>query len=454
MNLLSELSFPTPLITAAVVDRYLLVAAGLVILAVSWLLLRTKPRLGVALWIVSLTFAPVWLGLNVMAFWPIHTLVAAFVLSTLLPTRNWKTNVGDLLIVLILLANIIATLIGASTLSATFALLTQWALAFLLARVAASEVELPWIYGAVAVAFSIVAVLAVIEFATSTNLFVQFASGNSAYALWGQLQSRAGVLRVEGAFGHSIALGVSLALAIPLTLASRFPSAIKVMMALGMAAVSITTLSRTGMICSAAALVLSIIFGRDHLSTRWRASLLVMLTAGAVAALPYLRTTFEAAGDEASGSAGYRTDMITLIQGIEPIGLSSLFSKSASGEALFGNFQSIDSALLLIGLTYGLIPVVALISAMLVACWLVLRRRAAPATIAVVAQIPALLTVALITQYTMFFWFAVGLAFSGQAALRQADGALRTPLTSRITRRSLIMSSTSRLPTYAGGAAR
>lgn len=453
MTLLGEMSTTTPLITASVLDRYLLLAAGLGILAVSWLLLRSKPRLCVALWIATLSFAPVWLGLNVVAYWPVHALVAAFVLSALLPARNWKTNVGDLMIGLLLLANIIATVIGASTISASFSLVTQWALAFLLARVAASEVDLQWIYGAVAVAFSAVAVLGLIEFVTSDNLFVQVAAGNSAYSLWGELQSRAGVLRVEGAFGHSIALGVSLALAIPLTLASRFPAAVKVLMALGMAGASITTLSRTGMICSAAALLLSIIFGRDHLSTRWRASLLVLLGAGAAAALPYLRTTFDAAGDEASGSAGYRTDMITLIQGIEPIGLSSLFSKSASGEALFGNFQSIDSALLLIGLTYGMIPLLAVIAAVIMGCWLMLRRRATAATIAIVAQIPALLTVALITQYTMFFWFTMGLAFSGQAVLRRAQS---TPAlsSSRTTRRNLIMSSTTRLPNHSGGGLR
>lgn len=58
---------------------------------------------------------------------------------------------------------------------------------------------------------------------------------------------------------------------------------------------------------------------------------------------------------------------------------------------------------------------------LLVGIYLVFTRQAAPATIAVVAQIPNLLTVALITQYQIFFWFMVGLAVYSQAARLMSD---------------------------------
>ena len=41
--------------------------------------------------------------------------------------------------------------------------------------------------------------------------------------------------------------------------------------------------------------------------------------------------------------------------------------------------------------------------------------RATPASVALVAQIPAFATVALITQYAAFVWFAAGLAVSAYA---------------------------------------
>ena len=45
---------------------------------------------------------------------------------------------------------------------------------------------------------------------------------------------------------------------------------------------------------------------------------------------------------------------------------------------------------------------------------LVLRGKATAATIAVVAQIPAFATVALITQYAIFAWFVIGVAATSQ----------------------------------------
>ena len=49
-----------------------------------------------------------------------------------------------------------------------------------------------------------------------------------------------------------------------------------------------------------------------------------------------------------------------------------------------------------------------------VAILLVLTGRGSAATIAVVAQIPAFATVALITQYSIFVWFIIGLAVTSQ----------------------------------------
>ena len=56
--------------------------------------------------------------------------------------------------------------------------------------------------------------------------------------------------------------------------------------------------------------------------------------------------------------------------------------------------------------------------AIVVAIILVLRGKAQPATIAIVAQVPALATVALITQYSIMLWIVIGFAATSQLALR------------------------------------
>ena len=71
--------------------------------------------------------------------------------------------------------------------------------------------------------FTIVAVLAILEFVTGTNLFITYLPNTtSLFDIWGTLQPRGGVIRAEGAFGHSIALGASLGIAVSLTLGSSF----------------------------------------------------------------------------------------------------------------------------------------------------------------------------------------------------------------------------------------
>jgi hypothetical protein len=88
--------------------------------------------------------------------------------------------------------------------------------------------------------------------------------------------------------------------------------------------------------------------------------------------------------------------------------------KNSTGQVYFGNFRSIDSQLILTGLSSGLIALAVVVVALGAGIVLVVTRRATPATIAVVAQIPALATVALITQYSVFLWVAVGLAATTQ----------------------------------------
>jgi hypothetical protein len=136
----------------------------------------------------------------------------------------------------------------------------------------------------------------------------------------------------------------------------------------------------------------------------------------ALAAAPFVSRVFLAAGDEATNSAAYRGDLVSLVGDIDVLGFSSAFSRSANGEVSFQAFNSIDSALILHGLIYGWASLAVALVLLAGAVVAVILRRAAAPTIAVAAQIPALLVVALITQYATMFWFVAGFAVYAQAA--------------------------------------
>jgi len=80
----------------------------------------------------------------------------------------------------------------------------------------------------------------------------------------------------------------------------------------------------------------------------------------------------------------------------------------------FGGFTSIDSAVIYAGLTYGWL-FMGMLLLLYVGAGIAMLRRPTPAGIALVSQLPSVLTVAFITQYSAFFWFVAGLAVSAVA---------------------------------------
>ncbi|PJI53447.1 hypothetical protein CTI14_28235 [Methylobacterium radiotolerans] len=91
-----------------------------------------------------------------------------------------------------------------------------------------------------------------------------------------------------------------------------------------------------------------------------------------------------------------------------------------SGDYYLGYFaRSVDNALVLTLLRYGYVPTLLIMAAVVCAAILAVRRSTrSPAALAVVGQLPSLVVVALITQYSMFLWFCVGLAVTWGARRR------------------------------------
>ena len=409
---------------AATLSGALTATFAAIVAALIFIAAHRSPRLAVVAAVAALAFVPVWigvgLGFNGNLFLPAAALAALACAVALLPIRGFRFSLVDaLLIFLVVLAA--SSLITSDTTLALSFLVTPFMYfvgGYLFGRVASARVGVGFVYRVVAIVFSIVAVLTIIEFVTGFNPFIELRVNNSLFSAWGSLQERGGQMRAEGAFGHSIALGASLALAIPLTLSTDFRFAIRLGMVGLMSIATVFTFSRIGIISAFLGIALCALFLRESLKPRERAVLLGGGLAVALVMLPFVTTVFGEAGDEAANSADYRGDLIPLLFDANLVGFSDLVHHSPTGALSFGDFQSIDSQLVLTGLTNGLLALIAAGVAIVVAITLVLRGKAQPATVAIVAQVPALATVALITQYSIMLWIVIGFAATSQLALR------------------------------------
>lgn len=407
-------------LAAAQVDRTALALAAAAAAGVVALFFRSRPQWSAVLFLLVLALVPVWWGVDISAYFMPVTIVAVFLIAVHLPGTALYAGLADLTVLFFLIACLLPMVTGGSTRSTVFTALTEWAVPYLLARVLSRKLEQDWIHRSVAIVFTAVSLLAIAEFALHFNPFVQLTVANSSFDVWGTLQERGGALRAEGAFGHSIALGVSVALAIPFALASPFALHTRLVMTVAMLGCTVVTFSRIAMICAALAVVGSVLFLRDAISTRVRAAAIVMFGALATVLIPLVSATFAAAGSEATNSASYRGDLTSLLPAISVSGISPSAQRTNSGDLFFGRFRSIDSAAVLLGLSYGWLSVAFAVLLLCGAMAMMVSRRATPATIAVVAAIPALLSVALITQYGTWLWFVCGLAVGAHVQSRLA----------------------------------
>lgn len=419
-------------------DRLSLLLPALGVLLIVLLSARAQPRAAAALWFIVICFVPCWVELTVKYSFPAAVLVSMVLVLALFPTVPREFGISDWMMIAFFLSAVVPYLLGLGDRSATMVLLTYWAPAYLLGRTLALHTGVEWLYRCASVLFTVVAIGAVVEFAFSWNPFVEIRLNNGLYRTWATLQERGGVIRAEGAFGHSIALGASMALVIPLVIASRFKVRTRALMVLVMLACEVVTFSRAGMVSAALAVALMALFGREGLNPKLRGLVIVVLVAVAVAAAPLITGTYERAGTEASNSADYRFSLASLIPRMALLGKSPAMYVSADGTNYIGRFQSIDSAVIVLGLTYGLLPILVLCVMFLCGLYLLVSGRATAPTVAVLAQLPAFLSVALITQYQVLVWFMVGLSVCTQVSRNEDAGSI-PPVTNRPTPRRRTM---------------
>jgi hypothetical protein len=387
------------------------------------LVIRSRPRVGLLLWLVILAFVPVWMGVTLKLYFMPVTLVGIVALLGLVPrllgsNATVRLGVADLIVAALVVSCLVPMVTGGATRATIFVVATNWLIPFLVGRLFPKFVGTDWIYSAVAVTFAAVAVGLLIEFLVNVNPFVTLMPrGNSLYETWGTIQVRGDHARAEWAFGHSIAAGSAVALAMPMTIASKFPTWLRMLMVVTMGAGVVVTLSRVSMIGAVLGVVIMAVLMRE-LAPRIRAAVVVGMAILIAALGPFVSTALADAGSEAANSASYRSWLLSLVPHIAPLGFSPIGVRGPDGVLYFGNFQSIDSELIYLGLLYGWFALVISLIGLLAVIAAVVARRAKPATVALAAQIPTLATVAFITQYTDFFWFVVGLAAYTQSAVR------------------------------------
>jgi len=412
----------------------LLALGALAALVIAMIVLRTLPRGAVVAWAMVLFFVPVWVGVSAGFFW--YGITALTVVLSIAAWEKIRLHPADGWMAAFLFVLGILYLLDGVTLSATVTAVLEWVIPYVWGRLVIARAGGRWVTSTIAVVAVLAAALGVLEFTTSFNPWVLIPGPDPLYSGWSELQTRGEMLRAEGAFGHSIALGATLAMSSAFVIAARWRP-VPTLFALGLLTAAVVfTFSRIGILSLVLTVALSVVL-LPGLSRRLRAGIVGGTVVAAAVAVPLLDAVLSAAGDEAEGSAGYRTDLLVLLHQVELFGNPGDWESLVWGDQYLGYFaRSTDNALLSIMLRVGFVPTFFLVAAILCAVVMACRRQQrSPAAIAVVGQLPSLVVVAMITQYGMFFWFCVGLAVaSGTGAVgvsasdrtEQAVGAVRS----------------------------
>jgi hypothetical protein len=355
---------------------------------------------------LSLVMVPVWMSIDYIATVPAHCVIAVLVTAANIGRTNFRFTKYDGYFALFLLLSFAAVLVGGSSWAFCAQIVLRWGIPFLAARVLVSATGTRFAVNAIALIFGLVGGLAVLELVAAWHPFVGWNSGNLEYQIWHVIQMRNGGDRSEWAFGHSIALGGSLVLSIPFVLRSSYSRVGKVALLIAVGSGIAVTASRGAFIATVVTVLICCLYITRQRVARL-AGLLITVPALLVAS-SFLASTAESlargSSKEERGSAAYRDYLyINYLPRIEWFG-------GAAGFDITRKNMSIDSELIYLGLAFGWILLLAALFPLLLSLIRVLSGRATTAEIALVGQVPLLITVALITQYESIFFLAVGIA--------------------------------------------
>ncbi|WP_159717381.1 hypothetical protein [Actinomyces marmotae] len=397
------------------------------VIAMTLWTVRRKPIVGAVLIAGSLALMGIWMTVNVGLFIPPAAGVCMLVCLALASDFSWRLTPGDILICAGFALVAISLAAGASLNTVLGELILDAAPAYLAGRMLVERIGLRDFATAVAAIWLIAAALGYFEAITRINPFVLIEFPTRAYADWASIQIRAGLPRIEGAFGHSIVFGVSMAAGIPMVAIARWPSWARIAGMMALVGVTLPSLSRAGIIGAVIALVLSLTIMRTDITPSWRSATLIALGAGIFIATPVLLDVFAQAGDEQEGSAEYRGQLLILVKRLVLIGASPA-RVVRNGTVYWEGFRSIDDQVLLAALRYGWAPVIPFLIGALYVVLRVMGGRGNAAQVAIASMIPAFVSVAFITQLSTVVWVIAGASVAASAAEREGrDDAAGLP---------------------------
>ncbi|KQU32228.1 hypothetical protein [Rhodococcus sp. Leaf233] len=402
------------------VSGVLLGIAGLIVAGGGAFYFASRPKAALAFWLCALCVAPFWLQIPGLIAIPPSTIATLIVLPAVVRARPQDTMSGvDWMLVVTSVLALLAAGLGLSPRYAASALVIQWASAFLVARRLGYSLGRKYVTDVVAMAGVLVAAWAIIEFALKLHVYESVGT-QLELGFWAEIQIRGGLARSEAGFGHAIALGGFLAATVPFVMSSSFQ--LRLPMTAIVVIGTVTTLSRGPMLSAIVAVVLAVVFLSKGIRTAVRFWTVVAGTLIALFAVPPLLQKFGEISNELDPSTAYRENLWTDIPGdLNWIGQARNVGIDPAGRSLWRNLGSVDSTPLLIGLDFGWIIVGLFTACIVIASWRVMSRKGSVAEIALVAQIPTLATVALITQYGAAVWFFAGLAVAYRRQAQHGD---------------------------------
>lgn len=370
----------------------------------------TRPQLALLIWLLSIAMVPIWISIRFIATVPIHCVVALLmIIAVAIDGHRIEFHIFDGYLILIVGVALLAVDNVNQGMLAEFVI--RWLIPYFAIRILAPAAGIQFTIDAISLMLAIVGGLALIEFLLSWHPFVSWTvewnAKSTEYQTWHHVQTRAGSDRSTWAFGHAIALGGSLALSIPLIASASFRNGWKVLMLVTVGVGIITTGSRGALLAAALTGILTWIYTARDQANR----ILAMLVAAGTALLvgpqlvPAIEDWAAGASMEEQGSAYFRSYLYeTYLPKIQWFGRAPDFFNSNALK------DSIDSALLYIGLNWGWIITGIIVLPLLVVVLRVVASRASAAEIALAGQIPLFLTVALLTQYESLIFIVAGLA--------------------------------------------
>lgn len=382
-------------------------ALGVAVAGILLLLFWKHPKRAWAVWLLGLTMIPVWMSLHFLVAIPVHCLIGAVGLIAVVFYKPVAFTRYDAYFCLFIGVSLLVLAFNSIDPHAMVKVFVAWVIPYAAARIIVGATGTRYAVDAVAVMFGVVGALAVVELIANWHPFVDWNTGTSTSALWQPIQIRAGRVRSEWAFGHSIALGGSLALSIPFVARSSFSSPFRALLLAVVGAGVLASGSRGALI--AAGLTAAVCILNSNALRRVRPAVISLSVCGAVMGAillgPAVSTWVIGTSYGDRTSALYRGEIYSSF--LPRIEVAAPYDVYAPGE---NADKSIDSAVLDLGLRFGWVVLVLAAIPLMIAGIRVLSGKASLAEIALVGQIPLYATVAFITQYEQWIFMVLGVA--------------------------------------------